>query len=171
MARNTPKYSLNSIQHASTHLLAHTHFSIANRNVYETECWCGGHGSSTSQNANHHQKTHLFFLFIIRQQILPPPGSSLAKGDCVATILSPSKAKVSARITHEAANGALRIEFIPTEVGTHIIEVSISGTKLVGGPLIAKVYDTGLIQVTEVNGGVVGQPCQFRGTLHIMNVI
>lgn len=103
------------------------------------------------------------FLFIICQQILPPPGSSLAKGDCVATILSPTKAKVSARITHEAANGALRIEFIPTEVGTHIIEVSISGTKLVGGPLIAKVYDTGLIQVTEVNGGVVGQPCQFRG--------
>lgn len=57
----------------------------------------------------------------------------------------------------------MRIEFVPSEVGTHIIEASIGGTNLVGGPLVAKVYDTGLIQVTEVNGGVVGQPCQFRG--------
>lgn len=56
----------------------------------------------------------------------------------------------------------MRIEFIPTEVGTHIIEASIGGTKLSGGPLIAKVYDAGLIKVTDVNGGVVGQPCQFR---------
>ena len=44
-----------------------------------------------------------------------------------------------------------------------IIEASIGGTKLAGGPLIAKVYDSSLIQVTDVNGGVVGQPCQFRG--------
>ena len=96
-------------------------------------------------------------------QILPPPGSNIVKGDCVATVQAPSKTKINARITHEAANGAMRIEFVPNEVGTHIIEASIGGTKLVGGPLVAKVYDTGLIQVTEVNGGVVGQPCQFRG--------
>ncbi|KAJ6643067.1 Filamin-B, partial [Pseudolycoriella hygida] len=95
-------------------------------------------------------------------EILPPPGSTLNKGECVANVLAPSKSKVNARITHEAANGAMRIEFVPKEVGTHIIEASIGGTKLVGGPLIAKVYDAGLIQVTDVNGGVVGQPCQFR---------
>lgn len=100
---------------------------------------------------------------VFRPQILPPPGNSLVRNDCVANVLAPSKAKVAARITHEAANGAMRIEFVPTEVGTHIIEASIGGTNLVGGPLVAKVYDTGLIQVTEVNGGVVGQPCQFRG--------
>lgn len=46
-----------------------------------------------------------------------------------------------------------------------IIEASIGGAKLAGGPLIAKVYDSSLIQVTDVNGGVVGQPCQFRGNL------
>ena len=54
------------------------------------------------------------------------------------------------------------VRFVPSEVGTHIIEASIGGTTLVGGPLIAKVYDSSLIQVTDVNGGVVGQPCQFR---------
>ena len=96
-------------------------------------------------------------------EILPPPGSSLNRGDCVASVLAPSKTKVSARVTHEAANGAMRIEFVPIEVGTHIIEASIGGTKIIGGPLIAKVYDSSLIQVTDVNGGVVGQPCQFRG--------
>ncbi|XP_037903805.1 filamin-B isoform X3 [Hermetia illucens] len=95
-------------------------------------------------------------------EILPPPGSSLSRGDCLATVLSPSKTKVNARVTHEAANGAMRIEFVPTEVGTHVIEASISGNKLAGGPLVAKVYDASLIQVTDVNGGVVGQPCQFR---------
>ncbi|XP_023302338.2 filamin-B isoform X2 [Lucilia cuprina] len=94
--------------------------------------------------------------------ILPPPGQSLAKGECVATVLGPNKTKLNARVTHEAANGAARIEFVPTEVGTHIIEASINGTKISGGPLIAKVYDSSLIQVTDVNGGVVGQPCQFR---------
>lgn len=65
----------------------------------------------------------------------------------------------------------MRIEFVPKEVGTHIIEASIGGTKLVGGPLIAKVYDAGLIQVTDVNGGVVGQPCQFRGTIQHKTLI
>lgn len=100
-------------------------------------------------------------------EILPPPGQTLARGECVATVLSPSKNKINARITHEAAGngvggGAMRIEFVPTEVGTHIIEATVDNTKLIGGPLIAKVYDSGLIQVTDVNGGVVGQPCQFR---------
>nr|NP_001261139.1 jitterbug, isoform M [Drosophila melanogaster]AGB93670.1 jitterbug, isoform M [Drosophila melanogaster] len=95
-------------------------------------------------------------------EILPPPGQSLSKGECVATVLTPSKSKLNARVTHEAANGAARIEFVPTEVGTHVIDASINGTKIAGGPLIAKVYDSSLIQVTEVNGGVVGQACQFR---------
>nr|AAT94420.1 RH35908p [Drosophila melanogaster] len=95
-------------------------------------------------------------------EILPPPGQSLSKGECVATVLTPSKSKLNARVTHEAANGAARIEFVPTGVGTHVIDASINGTKIAGGPLIAKVYDSSLIQVTEVNGGVVGQACQFR---------
>lgn len=97
-------------------------------------------------------------------EILPPPGTSIRTSDCVATVLSPSKSKVNARITNEAAsaNGAMRIEFTPMEVGTHIIEASINGTKIVGGPLIAKVYDSSLIQVTDVNSGIVGQACQFR---------
>lgn len=102
---------------------------------------------------------------MIYMKILPPPGSTLNRADCVASVIAPNKSKINARITHEAANGAMRIEFVPIEVGTHIIEASIGGTKLVGGPLVAKVYDASLIRVTDVNGGVVGQPCQFRGEI------
>ena len=48
------------------------------------------------------------------------------------------------------------------EVGTHLIEATSDGTKITGGPLIAKTYDSSLIQVTDLNGGIVGQPCQFK---------
>lgn len=95
-------------------------------------------------------------------EILPPPGTTLSRSDCVVTVLSPSKNTVNARINNEAANGAMRIEFTPIEVGTHIVEATLGQTKLIGGPLVAKVYDSSLIQVTDVNGGVVGQSCQFR---------
>lgn len=56
-----------------------------------------------------------------------------------------------------------RIEFTPNEVGSHLVEVSLAGEKLAAGPLVAKVYNSSLIRVTEVGSGVVGQPCQFRG--------
>lgn len=59
-------------------------------------------------------------------------------------------------------NGLFRIEFVPTDVGSHVVEVSVGGEKLPGGPLVAKVYNSGLIRVTDVASGVVGQPCQFR---------
>lgn len=55
------------------------------------------------------------------------------------------------------------MEFTPTEVGSHLVEVSIAGQKLPAGPLVAKVYNSALIRVTDVGSGVVGQPCQFRG--------
>lgn len=66
--------------------------------------------------------------------------------------------------TRTHASGVQSVEFVPTEVGTHIVEVTVNGEKLPSGPLVAKVYDAGLIQVADVSGGVVGQPVQFRGT-------
>lgn len=60
-----------------------------------------------------------------------------------------------------------RLEFTPTEVGSHVVEVSIGGTKLVGGPLLAKVYNSSQIRVTDVANGVVGQPCQFKGKFDV----
>ncbi|KDR11639.1 Filamin-A [Zootermopsis nevadensis] len=81
--------------------------------------------------------------------------------DIDVQIISPSKRPVTARLVEEK-NGEFRIEFMPSEVGSHLVEVSVAGQKLPAGPLVAKVYNSALIRVTDVGGGVVGQPCQFR---------
>lgn len=88
--------------------------------------------------------------------------SNTAPDDLLVHVISPTKRSVQARVLPGNRTGIQSVEFVPTEVGTHIIEVSVNGEKLPGGPLIAKVYDAGLIQVADVSGGVVGQPVQFR---------
>lgn len=66
--------------------------------------------------------------------------------------------------------GIYRIEFTPTEVGSHLVEVTVADEKLPAGPLLAKVYNAALIRVTDVGSGVVGQPCQFRGNLVLLHL-
>lgn len=65
-------------------------------------------------------------------------------------------------------NGLFRVEFTPSDVGSHVVEVSVGGEKLPGGPLVAKVYNSSLIRVTDVASGVVGQPSQFRGQFYFI---
>ncbi|XP_076685371.1 filamin-type immunoglobulin domains fbug isoform X2 [Andrena cerasifolii] len=78
-------------------------------------------------------------------------------------IITPSKKHIPARIDEELGRpGEFRVEFTPTEVGSHLVEVSIAGQKLPAGPLVAKVYNSSLIQVTDVPSAVVGHACQFR---------
>ncbi|XP_072764908.1 filamin-C isoform X4 [Anoplolepis gracilipes] len=78
-------------------------------------------------------------------------------------IITPSKRHISARIDEEPGrSGEFRVEFTPTEVGSHLVEVNIAGQKLPAGPLVAKVYNSSLIQVTDVPSAVVGHACQFR---------
>lgn len=88
--------------------------------------------------------------------------ASLLPEDISVNVISPSKRVVPAKILPGTRSGVQSVEFVPTEVGTHIVEVSIEGEKL-PSPLVAKVYDAGLIQVADVGSGVVGQPVQFRG--------
>ena len=59
-------------------------------------------------------------------------------------------------------NGLFAVEFVPTDVGTYVMEVFAGGDKISESPLLYKVYDASLIRITEANSGVVGQPCQFR---------
>ncbi|XP_046603545.1 filamin-A [Neodiprion virginianus] len=78
-------------------------------------------------------------------------------------ILTPTKRHIAAHIDEEPGRpGEFRVEFTPTEVGSHLVEVSIAGQKLPAGPLVAKVYNSSLIQVTDVPSAVVGHACQFR---------
>lgn len=89
--------------------------------------------------------------------------TNVAPDDLSVHVISPSKRALPARVLPGNRTGVQSVEFVPTEVGTHIVEVAVNGEKLPSGPLIAKVYDAGLIQVADVSGGVVGQPVQFRG--------
>lgn len=44
-----------------------------------------------------------------------------------------------------------------------MLDVSVAGNKLTGGPLVAKVYNSARINVTDIKNGIIGQPCQFKG--------
>jgi hypothetical protein len=50
-------------------------------------------------------------------------------------------------------------------VGSHVLDVTLAGDKLQGGPLVAKAYNSALIKVSDVSSGIVGQPCQFKGEI------
>ncbi|XP_040577055.1 filamin-A [Lepeophtheirus salmonis] len=80
--------------------------------------------------------------------------------DIQINILSPSKVPITYKI--EEIDGLFRVEFEPREVGSYIMDVYVAGTKIQDSPLYFKVYDAGLIRVTDVNKGSVGTPCQFR---------
>ncbi|KAL1490329.1 hypothetical protein ABEB36_013043 [Hypothenemus hampei] len=88
--------------------------------------------------------------------------TNIAPDDLAVHVIAPSKRTIPARVLPGNRTGVQSVEFIPNEVGTHIVEVTVNGEKLPSGPLVAKVYDAGLIQVADVSGGVVGQPVQFR---------
>lgn len=90
--------------------------------------------------------------------------TNLVGEDLSVHVVAPGKRTVHAKVLPGTRPGVRSVEFVPTEVGTHIVEVSVGGEKL-ASPLIAKVYDAGLIQVSDVSGGVVGQAVQFRGKL------
>ena len=49
------------------------------------------------------------------------------------------------------------------EVGSYIIDVQVAGLSVPDSPLIAKAYDAGLIKVTDITDGVVGDLSTFRG--------
>lgn len=76
----------------------------------------------------------------------------------------PLKRQVTSRVVEEKS-GEFRIEFTPNDVGSHLVDATIGGNKVTGGPLVAKAYNSSLIRVTDVGSGVVGQPCQFKGKL------
>ncbi len=59
-------------------------------------------------------------------------------------------------------DGLFRIEFTPNEVGSFVMDVYVNGQKIPDSPIFFKAYDSGLIQVSDVSSGIVGQPCQFR---------
>ncbi len=65
----------------------------------------------------------------------------------------------------DSGNGVFRIEFTTVEVGSYVIDVTVSGLSVPNSPLIAKAYDASLIKVTDIGDGVVADLSTFRGEL------
>ena len=63
----------------------------------------------------------------------------------------------------ESGNGVFRKEFTTVEVGSYVIDVTVSSLSVPNSPLIAKAYDAGLIRVTDIVDGVAGDISSFRG--------
>ena len=78
------------------------------------------------------------------------------------SILGPEKRpKVPYKVVDEG-NGRFRIEFTTVEVGSYVIDVTVKELTVPNSPLIAKAYDAGLIKVTDIQDGIVGDLSTFR---------
>ena len=62
----------------------------------------------------------------------------------------------------DEGNGRFRIEFTTVEVGSYVIDVTVKELTVPNSPLIAKAYDAGLIKVTDIQDGIVGDLSTFR---------
>jgi len=87
------------------------------------------------------------------------PGAK--KGDVDVNIISPEKRHIPHKVV-DSGNGVFRIEFTTVEVGSYVIDVTVTGLSVPNSPLIAKAYDASLIKVTDITDGVVGDLSTFR---------
>ena len=77
-------------------------------------------------------------------------------------LLGPEKRHIPHKVV-DSGNGVFRIEFTTVEVGSYVIDVTVTGLSVPNSPLIAKAYDASLIKVTDITDGVVGDLSTFRG--------
>jgi len=67
----------------------------------------------------------------------------------------------------DAGGSLFRLEFTTVEVGSYVVDVTVAGLAVPDSPLIAKAYDAGLIKVTDIQDGIVGELSTFRGRYHM----
>ena len=54
-----------------------------------------------------------------------------------------------------------QVEFTPTEVGDHAIDVKVGGSSVPGCPFLVKAYDSKNVRISEITSGTVGKPIYF----------
>lgn len=54
-----------------------------------------------------------------------------------------------------------QVQFNPTEIGDHAIDVKIGGNSIPGCPFLVKVYDAKRVKVTDIKDGIIGKPIYF----------
>ncbi len=60
------------------------------------------------------------------------------------------------------SGSSISAKYSPTEVGEHLIDVTIGGRPLDGSPFRAAVFNRNAIKVTRVPNGVVGRPVEIE---------
>lgn len=89
--------------------------------------------------------------------IVDTQGSS--SGSVKVEITGPSGGEVFCNVSN-GVNGQ-NVEYVPKEVGDHIISIKYRDTEIEGSPFTAKAYDTSAIVVTPLQDGMVGSPVDF----------
>ncbi|CAG2102208.1 unnamed protein product, partial [Medioppia subpectinata] len=85
-------------------------------------------------------------------------GTSLSENNVL--ILGPTHKTLRAVLNGDPQNG-YQIEFTPTEVGDHAIDVKVGGSSVPNCPFLVKAYDSKNVRISEITSGTVGKPIYF----------
>ncbi|KAK4318530.1 hypothetical protein Pmani_010471 [Petrolisthes manimaculis] len=75
-------------------------------------------------------------------------------------VMSPLRLSLESHVSTNA-EGKLQVQYTPTEVGDHSVEVRVAGMLMPGSPFLVKAYDANRVRVTEVAAGIVGKLVYF----------
>ncbi|XP_064455536.1 filamin-A-like [Ornithodoros turicata] len=81
-------------------------------------------------------------------------------GNLSVNVTGPSQAALKASVTGNH-NSGYRVEYTPTEVGDHSVDLRLGSHPLFGSPFMSKVYDASKVRVADIASGVVGRPVYF----------
>jgi filamin len=86
--------------------------------------------------------------------------NDLANNDINIKLTNPSGHQLTVTRSVTPQN-TLKISFVPTEIGTHLLHVDVASVGIYGSPFEIKVYDSARILVSDVRGSDVNKPCEL----------
>jgi len=86
--------------------------------------------------------------------------SQVGEDQLEVKVLSPSRQPIEPEVSRTDEN-KLQVQYVPTEVGDHSVEVRVAEMLVPGSPFLVKAYDHGKVRVTEVATGIVAKPVYF----------
>ncbi|XP_076311299.1 filamin-B-like isoform X3 [Tachypleus tridentatus] len=76
------------------------------------------------------------------------------------TIMGPNQHNLKTYVNGNYHSG-YRVEYTPTEVGDHTVDVRIGGHPAGGSPFLVKAYDASKVKVSDLGSGVIGKSVYF----------
>ncbi|CAL1298214.1 unnamed protein product, partial [Larinioides sclopetarius] len=82
------------------------------------------------------------------------------EADLKVTATSPSGGKIPVKLFADAKSGFIG-EFLPKEVGPHLLFIEYGGRKDISSPYTIKVYDALQVKISRITDGILGKTYQF----------